>query len=81
MAEDRLLAAGEDRGEPPPPPRQRRVTDRVSPSPDPVQPPDPETMLDRILAEPECTELRAPDDSVLTRRQLGDLPLSTSRSL
>src|SRR3954452_9354109 len=73
MAEDGIVAAGENRSHPSSLATDGRATDRVHPVPDSVQPPDGNPMLDRIWRETQRQELPARDHPVLPADQAPNL--------
>src|SRR4051812_40689039 len=69
MAEDGIVAAGENRSHPSSFVIDGRATDRVNPAPDSVQPTDGDPVLDRIRRETQLQELPARDHPVLLTDQ------------
>jgi hypothetical protein len=49
--------------------RELWPSDGVDPLPDPMQPPSPQPVVDRIRAQTELRQLRARDHAMLPRRQ------------
>jgi hypothetical protein len=79
MAEQRVVAAGENCGHPSSANGEQWVADGVRAAEDAMQPPGPQTMADRSLPQTHRHELPPRDDAMLAGRKRSDRSIAATR--